>query len=161
MIESSFRIHREIWLPQPRERVFEFFADPRNLEKLTPAWLRFEVLDPESIRMAAGASIDYRLRLRGFPLRWQSQIAIWDPPRRFVDIQVRGPYREWAHEHRFESQADGTLVIDRVDYAVPGGRLVNRLFVRRDLEKIFDYRTAALGRIFGCGDAGTGPAKPP
>ena len=158
---SRFRILREIWLPQPRERVFEFFADPRNLEKLTPAWLRFEVLDPESIQMDAGASIDYRLRLRGFPLRWRSQIVIWDPPRRFVDIQIRGPYQEWAHEHRFESQSDGTLVIDRVDYTVPGGRLVNRLFVRRDLEKIFDYRTAALRSIFVRGDARSGPANPP
>lgn len=146
---SSFHIHREIWLPQPRDRVFEFFADPRNLEQLTPAWLRFEVLNPESIRMGAGASIDYRLRLRGIPLRWRSRIARWDPPHRFVDVQVRGPYREWVHEHRFEAQSGGTRVLDRVDYAVLGGRLVNRLLVRRDLERIFDFRTAALGRIFG------------
>lgn len=154
---SSFRICREIWLPQPREIVFEFFADPRNLEKLTPAWLRFQVLDPDAVNMAAGASIDYRLRLRGIPLRWRSQIALWDPPRRFIDVQVRGPYREWAHEHRFESQSGGTLVADRVDYAVAGGRLINRLLVRRDLERIFDYRTAALGRVFGSGPARTGP----
>lgn len=148
-------------MPQPRERVFEFFADPRNLESLTPAWLRFEVLDPESIRMEAGASIDYRLRLRGLPLRWRSQIALWDPPHRFVDIQTRGPYREWAHEHRFESRSGGTLIADRVDYAVPGGRLVNRLLVRGDLGRIFDYRAAALRRIFGCESAHSGPAKPP
>ena len=152
---SRFHIHREIWLPQPRDRVFEFFADPRNLEQLTPAWLRFEVLNPESIRMGAGASIDYRLRLRGIPLRWRSQIARWDPPRRFVDVQVRGPYREWVHEHRFEAQSGGTRVLDRVDYAVLGGRLVNRLLVRRDLERIFDFRTAALGRIFGRESAST------
>ena len=158
---SSFHIRREIWLPQPRERVFGFFADPRNLEKLTPAWLRFEVLDAESVRLEAGALIDYRLRLRGFPLRWRSQIALWDPPRRFVDIQVRGPYREWSHEHRFEARSGGTLVVDRVDYAVPGGRLVNRLLVRRDLEQIFDFRTAALGRIFGNGSARAGPAEFP
>ena len=156
---TSFRINREIWLPQPRDEVFKFFADPRNLEKLTPPWLRFKVLDPDSIAMENGATINYRLRLRGIPLRWRSRIARWDPPRGFVDVQVRGPYRKWIHEHRFESSRGGTLVSDRVDYAVLGGRLVNRLLVRRDLERIFDYRTAVLARIFGAEAAGPDPVK--
>lgn len=160
MTVSRFCLNREIWLPHPRESVFEFFSDPRNLEKLTPGWLRFEVLDPDSIAMKTGATIDYRLRLRGLPLRWRSQIALWDPPRRFVDVQVRGPYREWIHEHRFESRSGGTAVADRVDYAVLGGPLVNRLLVRRDLERIFDYRSAALVRLFGNGTAGPDGADP-
>ena len=157
---ANFSLNREIWLPQPRDLVFEFFADPRNLEKLTPAWLRFQVMDPDSIAMGSGATIDYRLRLRGLPLRWRSRIALWDPPRRFIDVQVRGPYREWVHEHRFESRSGGTVVVDRVDYAVLGGRLVNRLLVRGDLERIFDYRTEALGRIYGPPNARPGPAEP-
>ena len=158
---TSFRINREVWLPQPREKVFEFFADPRNLEKLTPSWLRFEVLDPDSIAMETGATINYRLRLRGIPLRWRSRIARWDPPCGFVDVQVRGPYREWIHQHGFESSRGGTLVSDRVDYAVLGGRLVNRLLVRRDLERIFDFRAAALVRMFGGGAAGSDAANTP
>ena len=157
---SAFRIHRQIWLPQSREEVFGFFADPRNLEELTPGWLQFKVLDPDAIRMEAGASIDYRLRLRGIPLRWRSQIAQWDPPRGFVDIQVRGPYREWRHEHRFEVQYGGTLVVDCVDYAVPGGRLINWLLVRRDLNRVFDYRTETLCRLFGGDCTQSGAANP-
>ncbi|MDA1189860.1 MAG: SRPBCC family protein, partial [Chloroflexi bacterium] len=87
------------------------------------------------------------------PVRWRSEIAVWDPPHRFVDRQIKGPYRHWVHEHRFVSRDGGTLAIDHVEYAVPGGALVNKLFVRRDLEKIFAYRMNKLRLRFG----GSGP----
>lgn len=147
------QLERRIWLPRPRDEVFAFFADAGNLELITPPWLRFEVLTPPPIEMGPGTRIDYRLRLHGLPLRWQSEISAWEPPHRFVDEQRRGPYRLWVHEHTFEARDGGTLAGDRVRYAAPGGPLVNRLFVARDLKRIFDYRHEELRRIFG----GSGP----
>jgi len=143
----------ELWLPLPPEDVFPFFAEARNLEKITPPWLSFRVLGQRPPEMGAGTVIDYRLRLHGLPLRWQSEITVWDPPRRFVDVQRRGPYRLWEHEHLFLPRDGGTLVQDRVRYAVPGGPLlapvVERLLVRPDLERIFAYRRQRLKQIFG------------
>ncbi len=139
----------EVWLPRPLDEVFPFFAAARNLEVLTPRWLAFEVLAGSPPAMAEGVLIDYRLKLRGMPIRWQSEITKWQPPNMFVDEQRRGPYRRWIHEHRF-LEADGkTLAEDFVRYAVPGGWLADRLFVRRDLSKIFRYRRDKLQTIFG------------
>ena len=138
-----------IWLPKPLKEVFPFFTDARNLELLTPPWLRFEVLEQTPNQMTAGTRIDYRLRLRGIPIRWQSRITVWDPPERFVDEQFRGPYRLWIHEHRFEERDGMTLAEDFVRYAVPGGRVVDRLFVGRDVRRIFRYRRDRLQSIFG------------
>jgi ligand-binding SRPBCC domain-containing protein len=98
--------------------------------------------------MHAGLRIDYGLWVRGFPLRWQSEISAWEPPSCFVDEQRRGPYRAWIHEHTFEERDGGTLARDVVRYAVFGGRLVNTLFVRRDVEKIFRFRQAKLQESF-------------
>lgn len=137
------------WLPRPIEEVFPFFSDARNLEELTPGWLSFRVLTPEPIPMAVGTTIDYRLAWHGIPLRWTSEIAAWDPPHRFVDRQLRGPYRLWHHEHRFEEADGGTLVVDDVDYAVWGGAVAVRLGVRRDIERIFAFRSAQLAERFG------------
>ena len=139
-----FTLQNEVWLPRQIDEVFEFFSDAYNLEALTPPMLRFEVLTPAPIRMAVGTLIDYRLRLRGVPVRWQSEITAWEPPFRFVDEQRRGPYSMWVHEHMFEERDGGTLAKDNVNYAVPGGALVHRLFVARDVRKIFEYRTERL-----------------
>jgi ligand-binding SRPBCC domain-containing protein len=97
--------------------------------------------------MRPGALIDYRLRLRGVPIRWRTAITVWEPPHRFVDEQVRGPYRWWIHEHRFAPAEGGTLATDAVDYGLRGGRLANRLLVQRDLERIFAFRAATLARL--------------
>jgi hypothetical protein len=95
-----------------------------------------------------GTLLDYRLRLHGIPLLWQSEISIWDPPRRFVDRQTKGPYSLWVHEHVFAEQASGTLVGDKVEYAVFGGRLAQKFFVAPDLERIFQYRHRVLEELF-------------
>src|SRR5918911_1052128 len=124
----------EVWLPAPRDRVFAFFADAANLEAITPPWLHFDVVTPAPIEIKPGTRIDYRLRLHGIPLRWQSEITTWEPPHRFVDQQRRGPYPLWVHEHTFLEQNGGTLVRDHVEYGVPGGTLINRFLVRPDLE---------------------------
>jgi len=132
----------------PLAEVFRFFSDAANLEHLTPPWLGFEVLTPAPIEMAPGALIDYRLRWRGVPLRWRTEIEIWEPTYRFVDRQIRGPYRLWRHEHLFEEHRGGTMVEDRIEYAAIGGRLAHWLAVDRDVETIFAYRRQALDSVF-------------
>jgi ligand-binding SRPBCC domain-containing protein len=144
-----FHFETSLWLPRPRGEVFAFFADAANLEAITPPWLKFHVLTPPPITLQAGALIDYRLRVHGVPLRWRTRIAVWEPPVRFVDEQLRGPYRRWVHEHTFEERDGGTLCRDRVEYDVLGGRLIERLFVRRDVETIFAYRKERLTERFG------------
>lgn len=146
-------LETEVWLPQPREVVFPFFADARNLEAITPPFLRFALATPGPVEMKAGARIDYRLRVHGIPLRWRSEITAWEPPFRFVDEQRQGPYRQWTHTHTFEEREGGTLCRDHVIYRVPGGALVNWLLVRRDVESIFAYRQEALRKRFGAGAA--------
>ena len=144
----AFQIHQEQLLAYPREHVFRFFAAAENLNLLTPPWLGFNILTPLPIEMAVGAIIEYRIRLRGLPLTWRSEITEWQPPYSFCDEQRRGPYRSWIHRHTFEERPDGTLVTDHVDYRVLGGTLVNRLFVAGELRRIFDYRKATLAELF-------------
>jgi ligand-binding SRPBCC domain-containing protein len=141
---KTFTLTNELWLPQQPQDVFPFFADAFNLERLTPPSLGFQVLTPPPIEMRVGTLIDYRVRLRGIPMRWQSEITEWEPPHRFVDEQRRGPYRMWIHEHTFTSQDGGTMAKDTVQYAVLGGAIVQRLFVASELKRIFQYRNAAL-----------------
>lgn len=131
--------------------VFPFYADAFNLEAITPLFLRFRVLTPRPIEMRPGVMIDYALRLRGVPIRWRSEIPVWEPPTRFVDRQVRGPYALWHHEHRFEEVPGGTLVIDEVEYRLPLGALgmiANAVLVQRDLRRIFEYRRARIAEQF-------------
>jgi ligand-binding SRPBCC domain-containing protein len=138
----------ELWLPRPREEVFAFFADAANLDAITPPWVHFHTVTPAPIDMRPGTLIDHKLRIHGFPIRWRSRITVWEPPARFVDEQVRGPYRVWRHEHVFEERDAGTLVRDHVHYAVPFDFLVHKLFVQRDVEKIFAHRTETLRERF-------------
>ena len=148
----TYVLERSLVIARPRDEVFPFFADAQNLERLTPPFLRFRILTPGTIEMRPGARIDYEIRLRGIPIRWRTVIDAWDPPHRFVDRQVRGPYRKWIHEHRFEEVAGGTRCIDRIEYAVPGGpvieRIVHRLVVGPDVARIFDYRAQEMVRAF-------------
>jgi ligand-binding SRPBCC domain-containing protein len=148
------RIHqlkRSQRLPGPPDKVFEFFADAQNLEAITPPWLRFRVITPGPIEMRAGALIEYRLKLHGVPVRWLTRIEEWEAGRRFVDVQVRGPYRLWHHTHTFEADGEGgTMVRDSVRYALPLGplgELAQRLFVARDLRRIFDHRLASVSKV--------------
>ncbi|HAV63679.1 MAG TPA: CDP-paratose 2-epimerase [Verrucomicrobiales bacterium] len=145
---TVFEFRCSLHVPRPVDEVFPFFTDVHNLEAITPPWLKFHVLTPQPNPMRAGVTIDYRLKVHGLPLRWRSRINVWEPPFRFVDEQVRGPYRLWIHEHRFEEVDGGTLCHDHVRYAVPGGRLLNWLFVRGDVEKIFSHRQRQLARVF-------------
>jgi ligand-binding SRPBCC domain-containing protein len=144
-------------VPCPLDQAFAFFGNPYNLNKITPPWLDFSILyAPQEIYR--GCILYYRLKLHGVPITWVTQIVEWDPPRRFVDIQLIGPYRLWHHLHEFEPGENGTLIRDVVNYALPLGwlgRLAHRLFVRRDLERIFAYRQEMLGQLLG----GTNPVR--
>jgi len=138
-------------LPGERDEVFAFYADAFNLEAITPPWLGFRVVTPGPIEMRAGALIEYRLALHRIPVRWLTRIEEWTPGRSFVDAQLRGPYRLWHHTHTFTPAGGGTLVGDRVRYALPFGPLgtvAHAALVRRDLERIFDYRRPAIERRF-------------
>jgi ligand-binding SRPBCC domain-containing protein len=145
--------HSEIWLPLPPEQVFPFFADAANLDLITPEWLNFHTVTPLPIEMRVGTQIDYKLRIHGFPVRWRTLISAWEPPFRFVDEQLRGPYRQWIHEHTFAARDCGTLMTDHVRYAVFCDWLVHGLFVRGDIEKIFAARSVVLAKHFGKGNA--------
>ena len=138
-------------LPLAVNDVFSFFAEAGNLERITPPELGFEILTPTPIEMREGTLIDYRLRLFGVPFRWRTRIVGWEPNARFVDEQVRGPYRYWKHEHTFAESDSGTRMTDRVEYRLPlhpAGTVVLPL-VRRELDRIFRYRAAAIRTFLG------------
>jgi ligand-binding SRPBCC domain-containing protein len=142
-----YSLHRRQWVPTPLDETFKFFERPQNLPLITPPWLGLELVTAEPIVMAPGLTIDYRVRVLGWPTRWRSLIDEWDPPHLFRDVQVHGPYRRWDHRHWFRAQAGGTLVEDVVVYELPVGPvgvLVNRVVVRRQLDAIFDYRRARI-----------------
>jgi ligand-binding SRPBCC domain-containing protein len=139
-----FELSRSLTLERPLEEVFAFFADPFNLEAITPPWLRFGIEGLTTPEVGEGTEIQYRLRIRGVPVRWRSLISSWEPPHRFVDEQLRGPYRLWRHTHTFQEVEGRTVVGDHVSYAPLGGWLADRLLVRRDLERIFDHRHERL-----------------
>lgn len=145
---KTYQFNSKLWLPRKRKEIFSFFTDACNLEEITPSWLQFRVVSPTPIRMQVGTEIDYRLRIRGIPIRWRSRITVWDPPYRFVDEQVLGPYRMWVHEHLFTEIGGHTRCEDHVEYAVFGGSLVNYFFVKRDIRSIFAYRSERLQEFF-------------
>ena len=150
----SFPFHtlrREQWIPRPVADVFPFFADAHNLETITPPWLNFRIthVDPGPLR--EGAEIRYRINLHGLPIGWRTEIRQWTPPHRFVDTQLSGPYRLWHHTHLFEDHGDRTKMTDIVRYRLPFGplgNLVRFIKVRRDVERIFDYRYQCIERLF-------------
>ena len=138
-------LRREQRLEAPPAAVFPFFADARNLEAITPPLLRFRLLTPDPISMGVGTFLQYALRLRGVPVRWDTLIQEWEPPHRFVDVQVRGPYRLWHHTHELVALDGGsaTLMRDTIRYAIGFGALgeiARRALVVRDLEAIFAFR---------------------
>lgn len=157
-------LKQEQRIEAPLEQVFPFFSRPENLERLTPRALGFQVLTPSPIPMHVGAIIDYVVSLNGLPMRWTTAISEYDPPFRFVDVQLKGPYSFWHHTHTFEDLGEATLVRDEVHYALPAGPLgeiAHALMVRRQLNGIFDYRRSFLAGISDWSALGAAPAGAP
>jgi ligand-binding SRPBCC domain-containing protein len=133
-------------VPRELDETFAFFADPRNLQAITPPWLHFRILAAPA-RLERGSLLRYRLRLYGIPMRWLTQIESWQPPRGFSDRQLRGPYLLWLHTHRFSAAPGGTEIYDNVHYRVPGGPVAPTRLVRRLVDEIFDYRAERLREL--------------
>lgn len=149
--QSGHTLINEQWVPQTLETIFKFFSDPQNLESLTPKFLQFKILKTTSSPIQEGTILDYRLKLRGVPVRWQSKITEYLPGIRFCDQQIRGPYSFWHHTHEFFEKDGGTIIRDRVFYKLPGwipGDAIAHWLVRRDLEKIFLYRREVVDQLF-------------
>ena len=140
----------EQWIDRPRDEVFEFFSTASNLERLTPPELKFNILTPEPIPMEEGALIDYRLGLGPVSFLWKTEITRWDPPNAFMDIQLKGPYKQWEHLHSFEDHGDRTLIRDRVEYRLPLEPLGDLGYpvIRLQLGRIFGYRQRVIAEIF-------------
>jgi ligand-binding SRPBCC domain-containing protein len=146
-------LHRRQEVPAPLEEVWPFFATPENLEEMTPDALRMTIITPKPLVMKDGALFDYVVQTHGVPMRWTTYIAEYEPPHRFVDVQLKGPYSLWHHTHTFESLPNGgTAIEDTVRYAMPFGPLgaiAHALLVKRDLESIFAYRHKMIVDKFG------------
>jgi ligand-binding SRPBCC domain-containing protein len=146
--KAGYRLKAVQWFDLPLEQVFSFFSDAMELERITPGFLQFKVLTPPPINIQEGTLLDYRLKLHGIPIKWRTEICVWEPPFRFVDQQLRGPYRRWYHEHQFEEIDGKTRVLDDVHYIPRGGSLIHNFLVKPDLEKIFGFRQDRLREIF-------------
>lgn len=155
---------RQQRIARPRGEVFAFFEDATNLGRITPPFLDFRILTEAPIEMQVGTLIDYRISLLGVPLRWRTRIEVYEPLVRFVDVQLSGPYRRWRHTHEFSEVPGGTLMVDRVEYALGFGAMghaARALFVQRTLRKIFDHRRDAVAGIFAPESVGRGDAHHP
>jgi ligand-binding SRPBCC domain-containing protein len=152
---KTYFLEREHLIPRPLAEVFPFFADAGNLEAITPEFLNFRILTPRPIPMHPGSLIDYQIKLFGVPLNWRTRIEEFEQPHRFVDVQLRGPYKLWHHTHEFREVEGGTLMTDRVRYQLylgPLGWLAHALWVRRTLARIFDHRRQTIERLL-CGES--------
>lgn len=146
----TYTLERTQFLPLSIEQTFAFFEDATNLEAITPDSVHFRIVTPAPIEMQSGTQIDYRLRIAGVPVKWRTLIETYEPPFRFVDTQLKGPYKLWHHTHSFEAVNGGTQMKDVVKYQIgfgPFGRIAHRLFVQKMLDDIFEYRKIQIERL--------------
>ena len=150
MSDRAHILRRTQVVPATLDEAFAFFADPYNLEEITPPWLRFRIVEAPA-QIERGVHIRYRLKLFGIPIGWLTEITAWEQPGHFIDKQIRGPFQPWEHLHTLTATDGGTEIADEVRYRLflgPVGELVRRLVIRRWLDRIFDYRTRAVADWF-------------
>ena len=148
---SPFLFRAEQFVPRPVEEVFQFFSSAENLQEITPPWVHLRILRVEPNPLREGTLLSYALKWGIFPFRWTTEIVVWEPPWRFVDVQVEGPYKLWRHEHRLVADGAGTRICDEVQYELPLGLLgviAHRVKVQRDVEEIFAYRREVIEKRF-------------
>lgn len=148
----TYSLYAEQTVAAPIERVFDFFTDLNTLVQLTPPFVRLRILSTETKIWGPGQRLEYEIRPFVLPLRWVSEITEFDPPFRFTDEQVKGPYRRWRHVHHFYPLSTGTLIVDDVTYEIPFGflgRIVHRIVIRRQLDAIFAFRRMRVERYLG------------
>lgn len=134
------------------DRTWAYFASAENLPRITPPWLAFRILTPSPVVIENDSLLDYTIRWMGLPIRWRTRIIDWTPPRQFIDLQIRGPYTLWHHQHTFTPSHEGTVCTDRVIYKIPGGPmapLVHGAIIRKQLLGIFRFRRQAITRDLG------------
>jgi ligand-binding SRPBCC domain-containing protein len=151
---KQYELTRRQPLSRPLRRIFPFFERPEHLALITPPSLGFKLLSPSPVEMKLGQIIDYHIHLFGVPVHWRSLISVYEPPYRFVDEQLIGPYGYWRHVHEFKPEGAMTHIIDKVSYRLPHHlpealqSMVNRLYVAPYLQRIFMYRQCIFGEIF-------------
>lgn len=149
---NGYKLSMVTTISAPIDKVFDFFSRAENLQQITPPWLDFRFVTPPPSEITRGTKIKYALKLRRIPINWVTEISVWEPPFRFIDTQLSGPYRKWIHEHRFEMIEDSTRMTDTVEYELPFGplgHLAHKIFVKSDLIKIFTYRHSQIKKLFG------------
>ncbi len=142
----------ETKLYRPLDEIFNFFSNAENLTAVTPTDVEFSMLTPTPIKMHVGTMINYRIKLMGVPFFWCTHINMWEPPYRFADEQLKGPYVFWHHEHTFEQKEGYVLMTDKLHYLSPGWflePLINRFFVTPQIKKIWVFRDQQFKKLFG------------
>ncbi|MBK7182760.1 MAG: SRPBCC family protein [Bacteroidetes bacterium] len=142
---------KETIIDRPLKEVFDFFSKAENLNQITPPDMQFQILTPLPINIQKGTLIDYKIKVNGIPFKWKTLISTWEPPFRFVDEQLKGPYNTWIHEHTFEERDGKTYMKDVVKFKSPGWilePLINALFIEKKVKGIFDYREKRLNEFF-------------
>ncbi|GAB4175444.1 MAG: SRPBCC family protein [Calditrichia bacterium] len=149
MVEHIYQ--NEIFLPATLEQAFAFFQNVQNLAKITPPWVHFEIITPPPLDIYEGREYEYKLKVNGIPMHWKTLISVWEPPHRFVDVQLKGPYKTWVHEHSFFERENGVLMIDTVRYQLPLGfigELIHIMQVKKFIKQIFEYRNQIISAVF-------------
>jgi len=152
-IMATYKLERTQIIAATLEKTWDFFSSPENLDKLTPANMRFDILTKRPLpRMYEGQILEYKVRpVLGIPLYWRTKITEVRPMKFFIDNQTNGPYNLWRHKHTFEEHRDGVKMKDHVTYSLPMGilgSLVHKFYVQKRLEEIFDYRYKVVDQIF-------------
>jgi ligand-binding SRPBCC domain-containing protein len=154
--ERVLRLYYELTdhfiVPANLDKTWDFFSRAENLARITPAWMHFRILTPGPLELKQDSLIDYRIRMHGLPMLWRTRIIDWNPPYQFIDLQIKGPYTLWHHQHTFKACDEGTACTDRVMYKLPGGPvgpMVHALQIRRMLGEIFRYRRKVIRKELG------------